>query len=70
MLESPEVYSLALESPQHVQVLWDVRKEVTALLSPVCSHPNIVRLIGVVSDTYERPVRLLFEFAQHGDLER
>jgi hypothetical protein len=48
--------------------LADVYKEVTALLSPICAHPNIVTLIGVVFDGAMRPVKLLFEWADGGDL--
>ncbi len=70
MLEYPVLFSLVLESPGHMRVLWEVRKEVLALLSPVCSHPNIVQLIGVIQDGRQRPVKLLFELAQHGDLNR
>ena len=70
MLADPGVYEMELESPEHVRVLWEVRREVAALLSPVCSHPNIVQLIGVTLDACQRPVRLLFELAHHGDLDR
>jgi hypothetical protein len=61
---------MELESTEHVRVLWEVRKEVAALLSPVCSHTNIVQLIGVIQDGRQRPVKLLFELAHHGDLDR
>ena len=70
MLEDVALFNLVLESPEHVRVLWEVRKEVTALLSPVCSHANIVQLIGVILDVHQRPVKLLFELAHHGDLNR
>jgi hypothetical protein len=70
MLEDPEEYEMVLESPEHIRVLWEVRKEVAALLSPVCSHANIVQLIGVIQDGRQRPVKLLFELAHHGDLDR
>ena len=70
MLEDPVLFSLVLESPGHMRVLWEVRKEVAALLSPVCSHTNIVQLIGVILDAHQRPVKLLFELAHHGDLNR
>jgi hypothetical protein len=70
MLEDPVLFSLVLESPGHMRVLWEVRKEVAALLSPVCSHTNIVQLIGVILDAHQRPVKLLFEPAHLGDLNR
>ena len=70
MLEDPDNYEMELESPEHIRVLWEVRKEVAALLSPVCSHANIVQLIGVIQDGRQRPVKLLFELAHHGDLDR
>jgi len=67
-LEYAEVFGIIPESPEHVRVLWELRKEVEALLLNV--HPNIVQLIGVVVDALRRPVKLLFELAQFGDLER
>ncbi len=68
MLVPGNVYGIILESPAYHRVLWEIRKEVGALLSPVCTHPNIVELIGVVMDPLQRPVKLLLEFADHGDL--
>jgi hypothetical protein len=70
MLVPGNLYGVILESPAYHRVLWEIRMEVGALLSPVCSHPNIVELIGVVLDPLQRPVKLLFEFAHHGDLTR
>jgi hypothetical protein len=70
MLEDPALYNVVLESTEHVRVLWEVRKEVAALLAPVCLHANIVQLIGVIQDGRQRPVKLLFELAHHGDLDR
>jgi hypothetical protein len=71
MLVPGNDYGVIPGSPAHHRVLWEIRKEVAALLSPVCAtHPNIVRLIGVVVDSLQRPVKLLFEYADHGDLTR
>lgn len=67
-MEYAEVFGIVPESPEHVRVLWELRKEVEALLLNL--HPNIVQLIGVVVDALRRPVKLLFELAQFGDLER
>ena len=70
MLEDPDNSEMELESPEHMRVLWEVRKEVAALLTPVCLHANIVQLIGVIQDGRQRPVKLLCELAHHGDLDR
>jgi hypothetical protein len=70
MLAPGNVYDVVPESPAYHRVLWEIRKEVGALLSPVCTHASIVGLIGVVVDSLQRPVKLLFEFADHGDLTR
>jgi hypothetical protein len=71
MLSDPDnIFEIAPESPEHHYALAEVAKEVAALLSPVCQHSNIVRLIGVVVDARRRPIKLLFEFAELGDLEK
>ncbi len=71
MLVPGNVFDVIPESPAYHRVLWEIRMEVAALLSPECAtHPNIVRLIGVVVDSQQRPVKLLFEYADHGDLTR
>ncbi len=68
-LTNPALYRIEPESTEHLFALTEVGKEVAALLSPVCRHPNIVRLIGVVVDDRRRPIKLLFEKADCGDLE-
>jgi len=68
-LTNPALYNIIPESPEHHFALTEVAKEVAALLSPACQHPNIVRLIGVVVDARHRPIKLLFERADCGDLE-
>ena len=69
-ITNPAVYGITPESPEHLYALEEVRKEVAALLSPVCRHPNIVTLLGAVVDDVGRPIKLLFEWADHGDLDR
>jgi hypothetical protein len=64
------VFDVTPECPGYHFALAEIRKEVAALLSPVCTHPNIVGLLGVVVDSLQRPVKLLFESASHGDLAR
>ncbi len=68
-LTNPTLYGIVPESPEHLYALEEVRKEVAALLSPLCDHPNIVRLHGVVVDDRGRPIKLLFECADLGDLD-
>ncbi len=41
-----------------------------ALLSPACTHPNIVTLLGVVVDRFQRPTKVLLDLAEPADLER
>ena len=64
------LFEIVPGSPEHLYALEEVRKEVAALLSPVCRHPNIVTLLGAVVDDVGRPIKLLFEWADHGDLEK
>jgi hypothetical protein len=68
-LANPALYNIIPESPEHLFALTEVAKEVAAMLSPACQHLNIVRLIGVVVDARRRPIKLLFERADCGDLE-
>ena len=68
MLAPGGEYHVEAESPAWHHTLLEVRKEVGALLSPVCNHPNIVELIGVVVDHFQRPIKLVFELADGGDL--
>jgi hypothetical protein len=70
LLEHRHIYNFALESLEHHQAMLDIRKEVAALLSPMCIHPNIMRLVRVVVDPFRRPCKLLCELADHGDLTR
>ncbi len=66
----PGVYGIQPGSREEADALEDIRIEVLALLSPVCRHPDIVQLIGVVVDDKGRPAQLLFERASLGDLQR
>ncbi len=68
-LTNPVLYGIEPESAEHLYALEEVAKEVMALLSPACEHPNIVTLVGVVVDGKGRPVKLLFEWADCGDMD-
>jgi hypothetical protein len=70
---APVFYPLRIdlvpESPIYYIVLSEVRKGVEALLSPACTHPNIMTLLGVVVDRFQRPTKVLVE-SEEQDLER
>lgn len=69
-LADPEMFNIEVDSPDYMVALGEVLKEVAALLSSVCRHPNIVELVGVVLDDKGRPAKLLLERAGLGDLLR
>jgi hypothetical protein len=68
-LTQPEMYHIMPESPEHHYALGEVAKEAATFLSPACCHPHLVQLLGVVVDHRQRPIKLLFERAELGDLE-
>jgi hypothetical protein len=56
---------------RHTSVVQEIKKEVAALLSPACrGHPNVIALTNVVVDAERRPVKLVFETADQGDLKK
>ena len=70
MLAEPDLYGVEPGSPEHLYSLGQVAAQAAVLRSPPCQHPNIVALVGEVPDDQGRAVKLLYEIADHGDLER
>jgi hypothetical protein len=63
------MFQITPESQEHHYVLREVAKEAATFLSPACRHPHVVQLLGAVVDHRQRPIKLLFERAELGDLE-
>jgi hypothetical protein len=69
-LENPLLWGLAEGDPIPDAWFEEVMKEATPFLSCSSQSPFVVRLVGVIVDAQGRPMRLLFELADRGDLER